>query len=79
LGRRSAHRVLISLPEHLLSEADRVAEASGVTRSELVRRALADCIAQFDQQRLRDDCAEGYRMLAEEDLAEAEAFIGMKA
>ena len=70
------HRVLISLPQDLLAAADRLAEELQVTRSELVRRALSECIDRHAQQALRDLCAEGYQALADEDLAEAEAYTG---
>ena len=70
------HRVLISLPEDLLAAADGLAAELQITRSELVRRSLSDSLERQAKQALRELCAEGYQALADEDLAEAEAYTG---
>jgi predicted transcriptional regulator len=50
----SVEKFSISLPEELLVELDRIADAEGLTRSALIREAAASYVAGVDARRRED-------------------------
>ena len=57
-------KVLISLPEELLREADEVARHKGLNRSEFVREAMQLCIRQWHRMNMREQMIRGYEEMA---------------
>jgi predicted transcriptional regulator len=50
----SVDKFSISLPEELVAELDRIANAEGLTRSALIREAAASYVAGVDARRRED-------------------------
>jgi len=71
MGTRTARmkKVTITLPEELVLYADRRADQSGTSRSQVISRALATLMLTEEEEL----AAEGYQFYA----AEAEAFAAM--
>jgi metal-responsive CopG/Arc/MetJ family transcriptional regulator len=69
---RSIRKVTISLPAGLVQYADRLADQLGLSRSEVIGRALAQAQAT-EEERL---AAEGYQFYAHESSAFATASAG---
>jgi len=64
-------RVMISLPEYLLSEIDCIAAAENRNRSEFVREAMKIYIAERKRRLLREQMKKGYMEMARINLAMA--------
>lgn len=62
-------RVMISLPEYLLSEIDCIAAAENLNRSAFVREAMKLHIAERKRQLLREQMKKGYVEMAKINLA----------
>ena len=55
-------RLSASVPKHIVDEADEIAEAKKISRSQLISECLTDMI----QRRKKELLAEGYKAMAEE-------------
>jgi len=64
-------RVMISLPEYLLSEIDCIAAAENLNRSEFVREAMVLYINERKRRQLREQMIKGYLEMANINLAMA--------
>lgn len=62
-------RVMISLPEYLLSEIDCIAAAENLNRSEFVREAMLLYIKERKRRLLREQMKKGYIEMAKINLA----------
>lgn len=62
-------RIMISLPEYLLSEIDCIAAAENLNRSEFVREAMKLYIAERKRRLLREQMKKGYVEMAKINLA----------
>lgn len=70
-------KVMITLPSELLHMVDTIVKEIGETRSKFVRHALMEQLEQIKQQRFEALLAEGYQVMAEEDLKDAEAYMNV--
>ena len=68
MGENAFAKVTISLPQPMLALADRLAIEQATTRS----GAIASLLEQEDERRIEALMVEGYREMADENLAEAE-------
>lgn len=66
-------RVLLTLPEQLLHEADQIAKKQGQSRSELVREAIKMYIKEMKRLEVRDRLIRGYQEMAAVNTEWAEA------
>ena len=57
-------KVLISLPDSLLAQADQIARDRHVNRSELVREAMRAYISEKQRELIRQQMREGYESMA---------------
>ncbi len=71
----AASKVLISLPPGLCREADEFARQRGMTRSELMRRALKQYLALEHRLELRAELKRGYIEMAQLNQSLAEAAL----
>lgn len=62
-------RIMISIPEYLLSEIDCIAAAENLNRSEFVREAMALYIRERKRRLLREQMKKGYLEMAKINLA----------
>ncbi len=62
-------RVMISLPDHLLSEIDCIAAAENLNRSEFVREAMKLYITERKRRLLREQMKKGYMEMANINLS----------
>lgn len=62
-------RIMISLPEYLLSEIDCIASAENLNRSEFVREAMKLYITERKRRLLREQMKKGYVEMAKINLA----------
>lgn len=68
MGKRTVHKITISLPEALLDVVDHLARERSLSRSGLMSALLA----QEERARVHALMAEGYQELGEENRREAE-------
>ncbi len=76
--------IQIPLTTNLLAAVDQLAARIGVSRTQLIRQALADRLARLEREAFEANLAQGYRMMdaqlrmiAEEMiLAQCEAAVG---
>ncbi|MBI4203328.1 MAG: CopG family transcriptional regulator [Chloroflexi bacterium] len=68
-----AAKVTISLPQHLLDIADRLAEENATSRSSVI----AHLIVRVERERIEALMVEGYKAMAEENLREAEEALNI--
>jgi len=57
-------RIMISLPQKLLSEVDGVAAMEDRSRSEFIREAMKLYLQERNKERLRDRMQKGYQEMA---------------
>lgn len=69
-------KVMVTLPEEMLRLIDTVAKEMGETRSKFTRQALMARVEQYKKQKFEALLAEGYQAMAEEDLEDAQAYMG---
>ena len=67
-------KVMFTLPPDLLARLDGAAEGLGITRSELIRRAVDLYIDGMRKLELRESMAEGYKVHAQRDREISAAF-----
>lgn len=72
-------RVMLTMPEDLLAEVDRVARRRKQNRSEFVRAALHDYLEQLRQAEFETLLAEGYREMADVAAELAEESLPLQA
>lgn len=65
-------KIIISLPETLLSHIDNLAGEQSKNRSELVREALNFYLAEQNKKKIRQELIEGYKEMGEINLRLAE-------
>jgi len=56
-------KVIISLPESLLDQADRIMKEDDKNRSELVREALVLYLNERKKERIREELMHGYKAM----------------
>lgn len=69
-------KVMVTLPEEMVRVIDTVARELGETRSKFTRQALMARVEQHKKQKFEALLAEGYQIMAEENLADAQAYTG---
>ncbi|MCQ2559328.1 MAG: ribbon-helix-helix protein, CopG family [Clostridia bacterium] len=62
-------RIIISIPDNLLEEADDMAQSEQINRSEFIREAMRLYIAERKKQILREQLRLGYLEMAKINLA----------
>lgn len=65
-------RILISLSDSLLGEVDSFSKSLGISRSELVRKAMEEYMSRRRAQEINRKLAEGYSQMAKINLDWAE-------
>ncbi len=68
-------RVLLHLSDKLIDGADEYAKEDGISRSELIRKALRAYLEQRDEERLEKQLIQGYMNMGKINLEEAEAWL----
>ncbi len=68
-------RIMISLPQNLLSEVDGVVELEKRTRSEFIREAMKLYLQERKKRQIRERMQEGYMEMARLNLALANEAI----
>ncbi|MGI6114618.1 ribbon-helix-helix protein, CopG family [Clostridium sp. BSD2780061688st1 E8] len=58
-------KILISLPDSLLAQADQIARDHNVNRSELIREAMRAYISEKQRELIRQQMREGYESMAQ--------------
>ncbi len=71
-------RVMISIPEYLLSEIDCIAAAENLNRSEFVRAAMILYINERKRRQLREQMIKGYLEMANINLEMAIEHYGLE-
>ncbi|RLB33199.1 MAG: hypothetical protein DRH12_18680 [Deltaproteobacteria bacterium] len=69
-------KVMVTLPDELLQQVDAVAKDLKQNRSRFVRQALAERLERISRRKFETLLAEGYQVMAEQDLKDAEAYLG---
>lgn len=67
-------RILISLPDSLLSEIDKYAESNAITRSEFIREGLRTYLKERRRRDIREMMEKGYAEMGAINLQIAEEF-----
>ena len=67
-------RIVVDFPTPLLTRAECAIPELASNRSDLIRKAVEHYVEAFQQQKLAQELAEGYRLNAEHDRAIGEAF-----
>ncbi len=70
-------KIILSLPEELLRQADAQAEESEISRSEWVRRAIVLSLTQSKRERIRRFMEAGYREMGLLNLQLAEEAVAV--
>ena len=69
-------KIIISLPESLLEQADCIVKEDKKNRSELVREALTFYLAERKKKRIRTEMMHGYREMGMLNLSLSEEGLG---
>ena len=69
-------KIIITLPDSLLKQADQIAEEQKNNRSELIREALILYLAEQKKKRIRTELIRGYEEMKELNLRLAEEGMG---
>jgi CopG family transcriptional regulator/antitoxin EndoAI len=69
-------KIIISLPESLLLQTDRIADKQNKNRSELIREALTLFINEQKKKQIREDLTKGYEEMRELNLDLSEEGMG---
>ena len=70
-------KVMVTMPDGLLEEVDLTTRELKTTRSQFFRDALIQYLDNYKKQKMESLMAEGYREMADEDLADAQGFLGV--
>jgi len=68
-------KILISLPDTLLSEIDEYIESKNINRSEFVRRAMKGFLREQQLSSMREQLKKGYQEMGEINLSLAEMYF----
>lgn len=68
-------KILISLPDTLLTEVDTLATAQKINRSELIREAMKQYVADQRRASLAASLKKGYEQMADINLEIAELYL----
>ena len=68
-------KILISLPDTLLSEIDEYIESKNINRSEFVRRAMKGFLREQQLSSMREQLKKGYREMGDINLSLAEMYF----
>jgi CopG family transcriptional regulator / antitoxin EndoAI len=68
-------KIIISLPEELLNEVNKIADMRNSNRSKVIREALAKYVYELKKSEEEALMAEGYRELARENKREADGYL----
>lgn len=68
-------KVLITVPENLLNEADELVKSEKMNRSEFIREAMKLYIKEKRRSKLRSQMEKGYQEMAEINLAVSEMYF----
>ncbi|MBE7027414.1 MAG: ribbon-helix-helix protein, CopG family [Ruminococcaceae bacterium] len=68
-------KVLITVPENLLKEADELVQSEKMNRSEFVREAMKLYIKEKRRSHIRSQMEKGYQEMAEINLAVSEMYF----
>jgi len=69
-------KVMVTMPDGLLKEIDSTTKELKTTRSQFFRHALIRYLENYKKKKLESLMAEGYEEMADENLADAQAFLG---
>ena len=69
-------KVMVTLSEGLLHQVDTIAKTLRENRSKFVRQALTERLERIAKHKFELLLAEGYQVMAEQDLKDAEAYLG---
>lgn len=69
-------KIIISLPEILLTQVDNLAGEQSKNRSELIREALNFYLEEQNKKKIRQELIQGYREMGEINLVLSEEGIG---
>ena len=65
-------KILFALPDALLDDVDALAQMQNVSRSDLIRTAVAEYVKKEKQHRLREALKQGYQEMGQINLSLAE-------
>lgn len=71
-------KVLISVPEPLLSEVDQICSHENLNRSKFIREAMKCYVAKKRHNRQKEQMAKGYQEMASINLELAETFFDLE-
>ena len=69
-------KVMVTMPDGLLEEVDLTTRELKTTRSQFLRDALIQYLENYKKKKTESLMAEGYREMADENLADAQGFLG---
>ena len=69
-------KVMVTMPDGLLKEIDLTTKELKTTRSHFFRQALIQYLENYKKRKMDSLMAEGYEEMADEDLADAQGFLG---
>ena len=69
-------KVMVTMPDGLLKEVDETTSELKTTRSQFFRDALIQYLDNYKKKKMESLMAEGYREMADENLADAQGFLG---
>jgi len=70
-------KVMVTMPDGLLEEVDLTTRELKTTRSQFFRDALIQYLENYKKKKTESLMAEGYREMADENLADAQGFLGV--
>ena len=69
-------KVMVTMPDGLLEEVDLATRELKTTRSQFFRDALIQYLDNYKKKKMEFLMAEGYREMADENLADVQGFLG---
>lgn len=69
-------KIIVSLPEALLEQADRIVEEENRNRSELIREALSEYLLRRKKQKIRQQMISGYQVMGNLNIDLSEEGLG---
>ncbi|RKL65101.1 antitoxin [Salipaludibacillus neizhouensis] len=61
-------KIMVSLPQHLVSELDALTEGDNINRSEVIQRATKIYVQEQKKQQIRETMQQGYAEMAKINL-----------
>ena len=71
------HKVMITMPDELLETLDAEANKQRQNRSEFIREAVDSRLSRLQEAEFEAVLAEGYTEMADEDLKDAQGYLGV--